>query len=85
MLSSASSSSTSEDPLLYSGDDTYPDDITSGPADDQDDELELLHQGVECALCTEPIEDEDDGESSPYRSVHAWCATMDERNNPDMW
>jgi hypothetical protein len=58
-----------------------------GDEDDEDDdeEQESVHEGVECCLCDAIIEDEDQGESSPYGSVHTWCAVKSRRRSPQDW
>ncbi len=66
--------------MMYAGDEYYSDDVTSGDLEG----LELFHEGCECGLCGDVIED-DQGESSPYGSVHTWCARKDERKTPTLW
>lgn len=52
---------------------------------EQETEIELLHEGNECAYCGKLIACEDDGDSTPEGSMHCWCALKHERENPDNW
>ena len=71
---------------MYAGDEYYTDDVTSGDGGDHEQlEPDCEHEGCECGLCGDVIEDEDQGESSPYGSVHTWCARKDEWKSPTMW
>lgn len=55
--------------------------IEAGPGE----EIELLHEGVECAHCGSVIEEESRGTGSPVGSMHRQCAYKSEQEDPAMW